>query len=144
MFFMASAHSFDENTKKALRECGFRYITDVFARSNYQKYGMIFLPICNSLRRVRTLSCKRKSVTVVTHTNDLSDVLINRYRDICLSLRTGDLVNNKQLMLETSLINIENSWINECRVKYDELVELSVLKINGKISMIKRMLFRNE
>lgn len=43
--FMAPAHTFDGNTLKALKQCGFTMVTDGFGDKPYQRKGITFLPI---------------------------------------------------------------------------------------------------
>lgn len=43
-WWMAPAHSFDRITCRALKELGFRYITDGIALFPFQKYGLIWIP----------------------------------------------------------------------------------------------------
>lgn len=42
--FMAPAHSYDENTLKALAGLGFRYVTDGYTKKPYRYKGLMFLP----------------------------------------------------------------------------------------------------
>ena len=42
--FVAPWHSFDKNTIRALKELGFRYISDGIALWPFEKYGMIWIP----------------------------------------------------------------------------------------------------
>ncbi len=43
-WWMAPAHSFDRTTCRILKELGFIYITDGFALSPFEKYGLIWVP----------------------------------------------------------------------------------------------------
>lgn len=45
--FFAPAHSYDENTVKALSECGFNYVSDGKSRKSYVWHGIKFLPCRN-------------------------------------------------------------------------------------------------
>lgn len=70
--FMAPSHSYDGATLKALRETGFRYVTDGFGKSPYIREGLVFLPV--AMRRDAALhSTAPGTVTVVVHTNTLSE-----------------------------------------------------------------------
>lgn len=64
--FMAPAHSFDRNTVKALKKCGFRYITDGFGSGPYERGGMIYLPI--ALQKSKEFKKKKGITTFVVHT----------------------------------------------------------------------------
>lgn len=46
--FFAPAHSYDENTVKALAACGFKYISDGKSTNAYEWHGIKFLPCRNS------------------------------------------------------------------------------------------------
>ena len=45
--FFAPAHSYDENTIKALFECGFKYVSDGKSSNAYEWHGIKFLPCRN-------------------------------------------------------------------------------------------------
>ena len=45
--FFAPAHSYDDNTLRALTECGFRYISDGYSARPYRRNGIICLPCPN-------------------------------------------------------------------------------------------------
>ncbi|MDE5597529.1 MAG: DUF2334 domain-containing protein, partial [Lachnospiraceae bacterium] len=49
--FMAPAHSYDDNTLKALKELGFNKITDGFGKVPYMEKGLTFYPISFLLSR---------------------------------------------------------------------------------------------
>ena len=42
--FMAPAHSYDKNTLKALKKCGFESVTDGYTENPYQYMGLRFIP----------------------------------------------------------------------------------------------------
>ena len=84
--FMAPAHSFDENTCKALLENGIHYITDGFGNACYKRYGIIFLPVALTWRRALCLN-HWETCTVVLHTNTIGSSLAKRYEQICNKYR---------------------------------------------------------
>lgn len=43
--FFAPAHTYDSNTLKALRDCGFRYLSDGFSSRPYKRFGIISIPV---------------------------------------------------------------------------------------------------
>ena len=45
--FFAPAHSYDDNTLRALAECGFHYISDGFSSRPYHRQGIICIPCPN-------------------------------------------------------------------------------------------------
>lgn len=69
--FMAPGHTFDKNTVKALKENGFKYITDGFGKGPFERDGMIYLPI--SYRKSSELKAKDGYTTFVVHTATMSD-----------------------------------------------------------------------
>lgn len=64
--FMAPAHSYDKNTLRALKDTGFRALTDGFGNCPYEYRGFIFYPI--SFRLSDTLKRKNGYSTMVVHT----------------------------------------------------------------------------
>lgn len=85
--FMPPAHSFDRNTLKALRELGFRYITDGFGKRPYERRKLIFLPICE--RKAKKLS--REGVTTfVVHVNSMEEGDFAFYRQLLAKHETTD------------------------------------------------------
>ncbi len=69
--FMAPAHSYDENTLKALIELGFTKMTDGFGSKPYTYNGMTFYPI--SFRLGSSLKKKSGATTMVIHANTVTE-----------------------------------------------------------------------
>ena len=69
--FMTPAHSYDRNTLKAMKECGFRYVTDGFGRRPYMREGLIFLPI--PFRMADSLKMTDGYTTMVLHVNTMNE-----------------------------------------------------------------------
>lgn len=63
--FMAPAHSYDNNTLKALKKAGFQKLTDGFGSRPYMWKGLLFYPI--SFRLSNTLKKKEGYSTMVVH-----------------------------------------------------------------------------
>lgn len=78
--FMAPAHSYDRNTLKALKQAGFRKITDGFGNRPYLWDGMVFYPI--SFRLGSSLKKKHGFTTMVVHTNTINEKDIEKCRRI--------------------------------------------------------------
>ena len=70
--FMAPGHSFDKNTIRALRENGFRYITDGYGYRPYQYLGITFLPIAFHSRK-SIAKIQKEMTTLVYHINGWSE-----------------------------------------------------------------------
>lgn len=78
--FMAPAHSYDRNTLRALKQAGFRGLTDGFGNRPYRRRGLTFYPI--SFRLENSLKKDKGFTTMVVHTNTLNDGDMERYRKI--------------------------------------------------------------
>lgn len=78
--FMAPAHSYDQNTLKALKEAGFTKITDGFGDAPYVWQGMTFYPI--SFKQSSSLKRKKGYTTFVLHVNTMNDSDFKRYETI--------------------------------------------------------------
>ncbi|MBP5609370.1 MAG: DUF2334 domain-containing protein [Lachnospiraceae bacterium] len=63
--FMAPGHSFDKNTLRALKRCGFKYITDGYGNEPFERLSFTFLPI--SYLRSRELKGRNGITTFVVH-----------------------------------------------------------------------------
>lgn len=79
--FMAPAHSYDKNTLKALRETGFRRLTDGFGKRPYKLEGLIFYPISFHLGRTLHKGSRRveEYSTMVIHAGTIKEEELPRY-----------------------------------------------------------------
>lgn len=75
--FMAPAHSYDNHTLKALKETGFRALTDGFGTAPYCWRNLVFYPI--SFRLDATFKKKDGFSTMVVHTDTISEEDLIRY-----------------------------------------------------------------
>lgn len=75
--FMAPAHSYDQNTLKALKEAGFMALTDGFGKEPYLWRGLLFYPI--SFHLGSTFKRKKGYSTMVVHTDTLTQEDLKRY-----------------------------------------------------------------
>ena len=78
--FMAPGHSYDANTLRALKECGFRFVTDGYGSAPYQRAGLTFFPI--SFLRSRELKKKEGITTFVLHPAEMSDAEFDEYEKL--------------------------------------------------------------
>ena len=69
--FMAPAHTFDNNTLRALKAVGFRALTDGFGSRPYIRNGLVFYPIAK--KRTDCFSDKNGYTTLVLHTNTMEE-----------------------------------------------------------------------
>ena len=77
--FMAPAHSYDNNTLKALKENGFTKVTDGFGSSPYNWKGLVFYPI--SFQLGRTLKKKKGYSTMVIHAGTVKEEELKSYEN---------------------------------------------------------------
>lgn len=75
--FMTPAHTFDNNTLKALKAIGFKRVTDGFGKTPYVRDELIFYPI--SRKRTECISGKAGFTTMVLHTNTMQDKDIDNF-----------------------------------------------------------------
>lgn len=66
--FFAPAHSYDDNTLRALTACGFRYVSDGLSCKPYKRQGIVLLP-CRS-GGIPRLERKRGYITAVVHAHE--------------------------------------------------------------------------
>lgn len=92
--FMAPGHTFDRATLKALRELGFRWVTDGYGRRPYVREGLTFLPI--SFLRSRLFSGKGYT-TLVLHLNGADKAELEGYERL-FSAHTGEFVTWQEYM----------------------------------------------
>ncbi len=78
--FMAPAHSYDDNTLRALKELGFNKITDGFGKVPYMEKGITFYPI--SFLLSRSFKQKKGVTTMVIHANTVTEADKERYEQI--------------------------------------------------------------
>ncbi|MBD5458183.1 MAG: DUF2334 domain-containing protein [Lachnospiraceae bacterium] len=78
--FMAPAHSYDNNTLRALREIGINKVTDGFGKNPYTYKGLTFYPI--SFLLSRSLRQKDGVTTLVLHANTVTEADKKRYQRI--------------------------------------------------------------
>ncbi len=77
--FMAPAHSYDKNTLKALKETGFKALTDGFGNKPYLWADLTFYPI--SFRLSNTLKKKHGYSTMVIHPGTVTDEELVQYEN---------------------------------------------------------------
>ena len=87
--FFAPAHTFDNNTLRALNECGFHYVSDGLSSSPYKRYGITMLP-CR-FGGVPTLKNKKGYITAIVHAHEWKRVD-----------KVGEWVNFQSMLLNYS------------------------------------------
>ena len=98
--FMAPAHSFDNNTLRALGELGFMKITDGFGNKPFVYKDMSFYPI--SFNRKSVLKNKNKSgfTTFVYHVNTMNDRDFENFEKL---LKEYDVISYSEYLKEPSV-----------------------------------------
>lgn len=96
--FMAPAHSYDQNTLKALKQTGFDKITDGFGKSPYIWKGITFYPI--SFHLESSLKKKNGYTTMVVHTNTMTQADMKRYGRI---LAENQVISYGDYLRETAV-----------------------------------------
>lgn len=107
--FMAPGHTYDARTLQALKETGFRYVTDGYADWSYRRKGLIFLP-CRSSHFVRV----RGMDTICLHTNEMQE---EDFAELERTLRGQDriIVDFAQLLRERPHPFGAGVWMRERR-----------------------------
>ena len=106
--FMAPGHSFDRNTLRALKECGFRYVTDGYGDAPYKRGELVFLPI-SLLRSVERK--RRLGVTCfVVHTAEMSETELAEYEKLFSSQRRRFIDYGKLLRIKP----VKRGFIGNC------------------------------
>ncbi|SDA65860.1 hypothetical protein SAMN02910368_01850 [Lachnospiraceae bacterium G11] len=99
--FMAPGHTFDKNTVKALKENGFKAITDGFGRKPYKRDGIIYYPIAE--RRGSVFEDDNTGrTTLIYHLNmmtmddiNLAAVKLRQNRDKLINFELIDNADNQ-------------------------------------------------
>lgn len=78
--FMAPGHTYDRNTLKALRECGFTHVTDGFGKKPYLRDGLAFLPIAE--KKSAVFGEEEGYTTLVIHANGMKESEIQWYDEM--------------------------------------------------------------
>ena len=93
---MAPAHAYDNNTLRALKECGFNRITDGFGIKPYRYCSMTFYPIAFK----QNISLKRKKgyTTFVVHSNTMTELDFSRWDQLLYNAKSAEWVSFDDLL----------------------------------------------
>lgn len=116
--FMAPGHSFDEHTVEALKENGFRYITDGFGNGPYERNNMVYLPI--ALKRSMEFKKKDGYSTFVVHPLTMTTEGIESYDEM--------LCNYREYFIDYSAL-LEVKPVKQ--KKADEMAEYALARLKG-------------
>ena len=127
--FMAPAHSFDENTLKALANLGFTTITDGYTSYPYRRQGLVFYP-CTMFGRggVRGLD------TICLHANTTSDEDIATLDEFIRENREI-IYSYDDMMKETQSMIKNRGW----KVSVDEWIAIEIRELKKHITNSNRM-----
>lgn len=107
--FMAPAHSYDQNTLKALGETGFCRLTDGFGKRPYKREGLTFYPI--SFQLSRTLSSGKEGYsTMVIHAGTIKEEELARYEGYFQSKNTEWIPFEEYLKQEPVVRGVWGRW----------------------------------
>lgn len=102
--FMAPAHSFDKNTLRALKQLGFKYVTDGYSFYPYYRNGLKFIPCQSS----KGLKLPFGNLTVCIHSNSINDEYIRTLEKFIIKHRKS-IVSYEEMMQMKSYGSI-NKW----------------------------------
>lgn len=94
--FMAPAHSYDQNTLRALKNNGFEKVTDGFGNKPYRYQKIIFYPI--SFRQKRSLKQEKGITTFVVHSNTMSVQELQRWERMLLNSEKAEWISYGELL----------------------------------------------
>ena len=145
--FMAPGHTYDKNTLKALKECGFGVITDGLSSKPYLEEGILCIPC-----RLRGFKSPEGIDTVCLHTNlmdeqdmDELEAFCNTNREVIVSFEPGRY--RTQAGEKTFLSKVKERLVLVIRQLKDKVANSKRLawymkKTNhasGKVKWVKRL-----
>lgn len=95
--FMAPAHSYDLSTLKALKDLGFRYVTDGYALQPYDYKGLKFLPCQTS----KPLKIPFGLLTVCIHSNNLKESDFQKIEEFIIENRPSIINYSEALSIDS-------------------------------------------
>ena len=98
--FMAPSHSYDENTITALKNTGFKKVTDGFGYAPYRYKELTWYPISFSKKQLLKNKNKTGSVTLVYHVNTMKD---SDFSDAEALFDALEMMPYKELLYEPTL-----------------------------------------
>ena len=97
--FMAPAHSYDTNTLKALKKCGFTAITDGFGKRPYRRKGLTFYPI--AMKRQDCFKDKAGYTTLVIHANSIEEDEFKQYQKMIMDNKSHFISYQEYLQVDS-------------------------------------------
>lgn len=137
--FMAPSHSFDKNTLRALKESGFKYVSDGYTNYPYEYMGLKFIPCFHCLPKKRN-----GLVTVCIHTNDAkekvflkSEQFIKNNRDTVIDFREALGVPGKNRFWRITQVLIY--WTQKLKNRFKKYIKVFVTRYLWKIPFIRNL-----
>ena len=129
--FMAPAHSYDNNTLRALEEVGFAFVTDGYTRNPYKYGNLRFIPCKHVISRKRNLN---GLVTVCVHSNTAPTGSTEMLEEMILEYRKN-VQNYMEVVENFDNINTSDFWRSE---QYLALLFLKIKRLaKKKLGMTK-------
>jgi len=125
--FMPPGHSYDLNTLKAMKECGFRFLSDGRSFHPYEKEGIRCIPASSAYR----LHFNRGVLTICIHSNTENERSFLRTREYLKE-------NRKKVIDFQDAMNLKTYPYWFCRteeqinMKLDSIVLYLIEKIRGQ------------
>ncbi len=130
--FMAPGHTFDNNTLKALVECGFKVVTDGLYKKPYYEKGLLFVPC-----RLRGFKKPDGIDTVCLHTNLMDEQDVKALETFCR--------NNREVIVDFDAMRYrEFAAQRTFAVRMSEKIVLFKRQIKDKIANSKRLVWYME
>ena len=144
---MATGHTYDKNTLKALKECGFHVITDGLSAKPYMEDGILCIPC-----RLRGFKKPDGIDTICLHTNLMDDQDMEELEAFCKA-NSEFIVSfepecyKKNAKKKTAFIKIRERMLLQTRVLKDKIAKSKRLawymkKTNhasSKVKWLKRL-----
>ena len=128
--FFAPGHSYDKNTIKALKQTGFKYISDGRTHMKYRWLEMEFIPLKYFSSNVPP---RRGITTLCFHTNNMDDKMFKRTEHYIK--RNNGLIGTFKDVIDASLY--QKTW---CARIEEELFVFYEYRIHPILKWIKRKL----
>lgn len=125
--FMAPGHTYDNNTLKALAECGFKVVTDGLYKNPYYDKGILFIPC-----RMRGFKKPDEVDTVCLHTNLMDEQDVKDLDTFCR--------DNRDVIVDYDAMRYKASAMRRTfKVRLSEKVVLFIRQVKDKIANSKRL-----
>lgn len=127
--YMAPSHSYDKNTILALKELGFKYVTDGYTNFNYKWLGLTFIPCMHTFKINKKVS---GICTLCLHINTMIEKDILEFENT-LKKYQNNLCDYSQLLKEPARKGFKlkqkyNLFITKAKVKVYKILKAIKIK----------------